>query len=206
MIKTKFLIFVLITFYNLTFSQIVRIEGSVFNKNTLQPISYCNITIQNSTRGTTSNSDGVFKVTLSKGENRIKFSSIGFEDTIITVDNANLKLNIFLTEKSYVLDEVVVSPYTCAKQFILEAVKTNEKQRSLIKYYNALSYSKTLFTTKKLGIISLIEAISEVSFFSPNKYKGNTLRRFPKFVYGKHEWESGFQIKSGVTKSELFIY
>ncbi|MCB9210247.1 MAG: carboxypeptidase-like regulatory domain-containing protein [Ignavibacteriales bacterium] len=206
MIKTKFLIIILIIFHNLSFSQNIIIEGSVSSKNTLQPISYCNISILNSARGTTSNSDGIFRLTFNKGISKIKFSSIGFEDTIITVENSVNNVRVFLSEKSYILDEVIVSPYTWAEQFILKAVKNNEKQKSLIKYYNALSYSKTSFNTKKSGIVALIEAISEVSYLSPNKYKGNTLRRFPKFVYGKHEWESGFQIKSGVTKSELFIY
>ena len=156
------------------YSQNIILQGFVLSKTTKEPIPYVNISVLNSTRGTTSNSEGEFKISI-ESNNKIKFSSIGFNDTSIFVQKPNLDFEIYLKERNYVLEEVVVSPYSWAEEFILEAVNENEKQKSQIKFYSALSYSKTSYSTKSIGLFAFIESISEISFYEPNKYKEKLL-------------------------------
>lgn len=157
------------------FAKNITLVGTVFNQTNKLPIPYVNITILNSQMGSISNSDGRFKLNVKKSIDKIKFSAIGFHDTVITFDRALSELKIFLSEKIYRMEEVVVSPHTWAEKFIIKAIKENEKQKLLLKYYKAQSYSKTSFFTDSLKLIGIIEAISEISFLEPNKFKEKLL-------------------------------
>ncbi|MBC7686963.1 MAG: carboxypeptidase-like regulatory domain-containing protein, partial [Aquabacterium sp.] len=75
-------------------AQYVTVKGKITHAATGKPIESANITVKNSTYGTTSNAEGEFSLSLQKNE-KLEVSFIGFETRAVTA-NANF-LNIKLT-------------------------------------------------------------------------------------------------------------
>ncbi|MCF6268358.1 MAG: DUF5686 and carboxypeptidase regulatory-like domain-containing protein [Melioribacteraceae bacterium] len=168
--KQLLLLIVLVQFQGLAQSNIV--SGLLLSKSSNEPISFANISF-NKNRGTVTNSEGLFELSFNSDSVTIKFSCVGFKDSVITFNKTEKNLKIYLEEISYTLNEVIVNPYTYAEKFILEAIKVNNKQRSLIRYYENDTYSKeTIRANVKdtLRVLGIIEAVSKHSYLSPNNY------------------------------------
>ena len=92
---------------------LVNIKGSVVNNTTKLPLS--NVNVINATRvtGTATTGSGTFEIA-TKLNDTLLFSYIGFETVKVKVTNDWIKNNptkIYLSEKAYVLDEVVIRQY-----------------------------------------------------------------------------------------------
>src|SRR5699024_7380483 len=70
------------------------------------PLPGVNITIEGTSDGTSTDFDGNYEIEVEEGQT-LKFSSVGFADQTITVENEH-ELNVILEEGS-ALDEVVVT-------------------------------------------------------------------------------------------------
>lgn len=88
------------------------ISGVVLDKKTLEPLPNTNIYISNTTWGTTSNPDGVFKISsIIPGNQEIVFSMIGYEthsQICKLTDSSKIFFRIEMVPKVYEFKEVIV--------------------------------------------------------------------------------------------------
>ena len=111
-----FVVFLFVLVANISWAQkdtIVNIKGTVVNNETKLPIG--NVNVINATRvtGTATSGSGIFEIA-TKLNDTLLFSYIGFETVKVKVTNDWIKNNptkIYLSEKAYVLDEVVIRQY-----------------------------------------------------------------------------------------------
>lgn len=150
-------------------SQTISITGEVTDAVTKSPLAYANISVINTNYGTVSNQDGKFNLPLDSASYKIVISFIGYESDTLNVNSSDY-YDIKLQPISYQMDEVIVSSLTWAEKFILEAIAVKNGQLENLHYYVADAYSKTTFTYDTIGVVGLIEAISEVQFIEPNLY------------------------------------
>ena len=148
------------------------VSGILLSKNSKEPISFANISF-NKNRGTVSNSEGLFELSFNSNAIALKFSCVGFRDSVILFSETQKNLTIYLEDISYKLNEVVVDPYTYAEKFILEAIKIKNKQHSLIQFYKNDAYSKETIRANikdTLRVLGIMEAVSQHSYLQPNNY------------------------------------
>ena len=111
-----FVVFLFVFVANLSWAQkdtLVNIKGTVVNNETKLPIG--NVNVKNATRvtGTATSGSGTFEIA-TKLNDTLLFSYVGFETVKVKVTNDWIKNNptkIYLSEKAYVLDEVVIRQY-----------------------------------------------------------------------------------------------
>lgn len=105
LLVTFFLLFLNLAFCQITINGIVQTESKT-------PLQYVNIGIKNKNIGTISNEKGHFLITIdnSKTEELLTFSSIGFEEKSIKIEELiqSKYQDIILKEKITELDEVIV--------------------------------------------------------------------------------------------------
>lgn len=91
----------------------VSICGTIFNSKTSEPLAFSSIIIENSSRGTTSNEEGVFRLSRLSSNQVLLIKTIGFQPKKIPVYKFlnNSCLTISLNEENYQLDEVLISDY-----------------------------------------------------------------------------------------------
>lgn len=70
---------------------VVQLYGVVMTADSLQGLPAASVVVENKGRGTLTNDQGVFSIVVLKGD-KIRFSSVGFKDKIISIPN-NLKGN-----------------------------------------------------------------------------------------------------------------
>jgi iron complex outermembrane receptor protein len=93
-----------------TYSQI-SIKGRVTDKSTSEPVAYANVTVLNSSTGTSADGDGNFTLTIQKGTYQILFSAVGYASIVqsVTVSDAQTEINIALEDATQTLNEVIVT-------------------------------------------------------------------------------------------------
>ena len=131
-----------------TFAQ-NSIQGKVIDGRTKAPLAFANISINQSSRGVSTDIDGKFKIKNSSGIQSLSFSYMGYQSQ--TYHLAELKKMDFLVklEKSaYELPEVRVLPGENPAHRIIEAAIENREQNNPEKatafFYQ--SYNKLIFT------------------------------------------------------------
>ncbi|SMC74706.1 SusC/RagA family TonB-linked outer membrane protein [Cellulophaga tyrosinoxydans] len=90
-----------------------QLKGTVSDANNV-PIPGANIVIANSTKGTSTDFDGNYEITVKKGD-VLNFSYIGYVNQQVVIVNQKT-VNITLTEDASQLDEVVVVGYGTSKK------------------------------------------------------------------------------------------
>ena len=102
---------------------LIPIGQMVFSQNTIsgtvkdqtgQPLPGATVMIENTNRGTTTDFDGNFNISASKGEILV-FSFVGFTTTKVTIGDDNT-VKVILQEDAAQLDEVVVVGYGTQKK------------------------------------------------------------------------------------------
>lgn len=94
----------------------ITLKGKVLEQYSNAPISYANIGVLNTTTGTISNTDGSFAIEIPTAhlEKNLLFSAIGYEKRSLTINafKEDTEIIIYLDEKAFGLDEVVISAST----------------------------------------------------------------------------------------------
>jgi len=117
--------FLIITHFNFAGT----VKGTVIDKTTNKPLIGVNISVLKTFKGTTTDTKGNFRITLSNGYYSLRFSIVGYNSVIknIKVDNDNIiKLSIYLTQIPYKLKGVVVKAQR-DKNFIVANYELNER-------------------------------------------------------------------------------
>ena len=112
-----FVVFLFILSSNFCISQkdtlVTNLKGSVIHSQTKLPMSNVHVINASRVKGTVTSPSGTFEIEASVNDT-ILFTYIGYENVKVKVTNDWIKQNptkIYLSEKTYVLDEVVVAKY-----------------------------------------------------------------------------------------------
>lgn len=160
-------------------------------------LSYATIYVKDSFKGTTTNDEGFFSITLESGEYDLVFQYVGYEPAIINVkiDDSKVKeLNVILEEESFDLEEVVISADVedPAYAIIRKAIEKRDLYLNEVQQYQADLYIKGLvkidetpekfmgidlgdmegiLDSNRQGIIYLSESKSKVYYKAPDQLK-----------------------------------
>ena len=147
---------ILILVCNFTFSQSKTISGIIKDITTLLPVESVSIGISNSNLGTISNEDGKFRVTLPENSNKIEFSHLLYNQETYTVKQNDADVEIFLTPKSFTLDEVAIN-HRPGKVLLTDAVNASkdklEKSILLNTYYREFINVDNKYTSFSDGLV-----------------------------------------------------
>ena len=109
-----------------------ELSGKVVDFITYAPIESASVYIQNTTKGTITNSDGKFELQVSSraANDTLVISSIGYKNFKVLVSEFNSAEEIFLTEDVASLDEVIISSEprpTTGNDIMLKAISKLER-------------------------------------------------------------------------------
>lgn len=158
------------------------LSGGVRDLESREPLPAANIRVLESTKGTTTNREGLYRILLGVGKHRIVASYIGYRsDTLeVTIESPNVTRDIYLRTTVISMPEVVVigDKRDPAEQIILNAIANKHKALSLLQSYRFNAYTKTTFRVKKetkesqdTVIAGLLETQTEGYWKAPNQYK-----------------------------------
>ncbi len=157
-----------------------------------RPLPFANVYVQGTTKGTTTNQEGRYQLTLIAGSYSIVFHYIGYAKKILPVEiqGEDVELDVTLEQEDILLREVVVNASEDpAYAVIRKAIEKRQYHYDLVESYKCLAYAKGLqrivsapekifgqpvnfdgsLDSNNAGIIYLSESISELSFKKPDK-------------------------------------
>lgn len=119
--KYRFLILIFVSIQCLG-----QISGRILDKKTGSPISYVNIWIEKSWKGTTSDENGVFYIDSGQVGDTLIVSHLGYQKSQIKSKNTN---EILLNPNEIELEEVVIFPIKNNKHINIKSYKNYKKIR-----------------------------------------------------------------------------
>jgi TonB-linked SusC/RagA family outer membrane protein len=109
MMRLFFVLFFLTSFHFMVFGQQRTLTGTVTDSDNL-PLPGVTVAVENTTKGTITDTNGNYQISLAEGENSLVFSFIGFESQTIDV-SGKTQVDVTMQEAVMGLDEVVVVGY-----------------------------------------------------------------------------------------------
>tara|TARA_R110002020_G_scaffold453863_1_gene669070 strand:+ start:403 stop:1269 length:867 start_codon:yes stop_codon:yes gene_type:complete len=129
-LKNILFLYFLLLFSSSSYSQKL-LSGYILDNETLEPLSYSTIIIENESRGTYSEIDGLFKLdTTSYSSKRMAVSHIGYKTKIIQLNSFKEKDTVVLVQEEHLLKEVVLKVYN--QKLNEKWYKNNIKERTFI--------------------------------------------------------------------------
>lgn len=129
-------------------AQAIVIRGTVRNAATTEIVPAVSVTVKGTSQGTYTDDKGNFTITTTaKLPLTLVFSSVGYDDKEVVVDNANMEVKVDMTPRSTLGQEVVIAA-TRTSERILESPVTIERMgASLLRsspapYYEAINNLK----------------------------------------------------------------
>jgi len=199
-----------------------QVVGKVIDKEG-EPLAYVNIYLKDSYKGTTTNDDGNYVLSLSeKGDYRITFQYLGYQlvTKSVQINSFPYILNITLQEESTSLGEVVINTQEDpAYRIIRNTIAQRKENLEKLSEYTADFYSRGLWRVKdvpkkifgqevgdfegaldstRTGIVYLSETISEIAYQKPDKF---TEKIIASKVSGN---DNGFSFNSAQSANLIF--
>ncbi|MBB2145590.1 carboxypeptidase-like regulatory domain-containing protein [Pedobacter sp. LMG 31464] len=189
--KINLLLILMLAFYNVSVAQQYQISGKITEAGG-EIIPFASVYVKNTAKGVSANADGVYKLTLDKGDYTLVYKAIGFKTIEHSVNlTTDLTLNQKLASESYTLKNVVIRPNAedPAYEIIRQAIKNRKTHLNEVDSYSSNVYIKGLqklvgapkkffgrdiqktldLDTNRKGILYLSESQSVFSFKRPNK-------------------------------------
>lgn len=148
--KNIIIILVFLAFCNVN-AQMFSVTGQITDKSK-QPLPGVNVTVKNTTRGTTSDFDGNYTIKVSKGE-ALVFSYIGFQSKEVKVTNSTV-IDVILEEDMQSLDEVVVVGYSTKRVTQITGAVSGVSTRRTRKVKNEYAAAPAIYGYSAPGQIS----------------------------------------------------
>jgi len=193
----KILVFIVLFFF--PYLSHAQITGKVTTKDGT-PISYVNVSVENTFLSTIANENGLFDLDVpKKGKYQLVFQQLGYKTLIkkVTADKFPFEINVSMEEEASVLDEMLIETpkgKDKATWIIKKASEHRKKNDARIKKYTSDFYSKGSiqvidYPKKFLGynieeldpnlkidslknkFIYLSETFSKIAVEKPNHYK-----------------------------------
>ena len=151
----KLVAFLLFIFFSgSSFSQNIKLIGSLYNSENKNPIPYANLSIYNMPIGTCTNIYGDFVINLpdSLAENSLEISCIGYKSLSIPIDSLiNIDtLTIFMQAHTYNIKDIVIIPgKNDAHSIFKKAISRINNNYPKKKYYLEAFFRHSVFNVKK---------------------------------------------------------
>jgi len=131
------------------------IKGTVYDKETLEPLSFVNIIINNSNKGGGTDIDGKFKLKSTEKPVSLKLSYVGYE-SLNYVLTGKKEQSIFMKRSEILLDEVIILPKENPAHRIINSVIQNRDKNNpeMLPSFQYKSHNKVTFgiDTKQLKV------------------------------------------------------
>lgn len=152
----KISVLFLILLVNSTFSQSKTITGIIKDITSSLPVESVSIGVSGSNLGTISNEDGKFRITIPENSNKIEFSHLYYKLETYSIKQNDTEIEIYLTPKSFALDEVVIN-HKPGKELLINAVNASkeklEKSIVLNTYYREFVNVDNKYTSFSDGLV-----------------------------------------------------
>ena len=143
------------------YAQPTLIRGMVQDAETGEPLPAANLQIEGTYRGTITNNDGLFELSLDQLPAAVLVNYIGYESTRIEVKaNTPLVLTIKLAPLAYELDPIVVTDEDPAISIMRKVIERKKVWRAKLKTYIAKAYSRASVSNDS-GIVAISESTSD---------------------------------------------
>lgn len=129
---TKIFSLIFLLFTSLVFSQEVDVKGTVTDQVSGQPLPGVNVLVKGTSKGASTDFDGIFEIKDVPINSVILFSYVGFKDQEITIKNGE-PLTIVLVEDTESLDEVVVIGYGSQRKELVTGAYSSLDSESIVK-------------------------------------------------------------------------
>jgi len=135
----------------ITNSQTHDISGTISDSHTNRNLSYANVRINNSNRGTAANIEGIYNLKLKDGNFSIIASYIGYKsDTLNISVTKDIKIDFELKPVELEISEITITPgRNPAYDIIEKAIKTKKDILKRIDNYKYSAYTKGLVKTTR---------------------------------------------------------
>lgn len=160
---------------------ICRLTGSVRSSDNSRPLVGVTIRVAGTALGTTTNSEGRYRLLLRKGEHVLRFSYIGFDPDTIPVRIAvnDTTISVLLHQSEVPLPEVIVYPQSsnAADEIVRRAIAAKKKWRPKLDSYDLNAYTKTVLrvdtgkTESEEMIAGILETQTIGYWKSPDFYR-----------------------------------
>ena len=108
LLKSSLMVAILLTISSsLAYAQ-VEVSGKVLHAQTKEPLVGATVLQKGTTNGVSTEVDGSFELTLTKGAKTLKVSYTGFKTKLVTVNRDHSDIEILLLPNTYIADEVLV--------------------------------------------------------------------------------------------------
>jgi hypothetical protein len=174
-----------------------KISGKVINKETGEPIAYCNISMENKRVRTFTDHSGKYRLLLPFGAHKITFSIIGYstltKEISVSQQKAEYTLDVQLASSSILEDEIVVK----GKQDAINTTVQKISTKDLSKIPNM--YSDVI---RSVQILSGVSSNNELS--SGYNVHGGTFEENLIYLNG-YEIYRPFLLRQGVEENQSII-
>ncbi|MFM8950342.1 MAG: DUF5686 and carboxypeptidase regulatory-like domain-containing protein [Bacteroidota bacterium] len=169
----------------------IVVTGTVLD-NDKSPLPFASVYVNGTTRGTTSNENGLYAIEINETDRQLVFRYIGYKTRVVDVvfdGSDRLTLDVLLEPESFSIQEIVVkaSGEDPAYAIIRKAISNRKKNANQAKTYTCNAYVKGLqrltkypkklfgqeirldeFIDTASGIVYLSESVSKLEFDKPN--------------------------------------
>ncbi|MFM7055263.1 MAG: DUF5686 family protein [Bacteroidota bacterium] len=169
----------------------IVVTGTVLD-NDKSPLPFASVYVNGTTRGTTSNENGLYAIEINETDRQLVFRYIGYKTRVVDVvfdGSDRLTLDVMLEPESFSIQEIVVkaSGEDPAYAIIRKAISNRKKNANQAKTYTCNAYVKGLqrltkypkklfgqeirldeFIDTASGIVYLSESVSKLEFDKPN--------------------------------------
>jgi len=157
----------------------ISVSGTVKNATTSETVAAVSVTLKGNNSGTYTNDRGNFKLTVSqKAPYTLVFSSVGFTNKEVVVNDNTASLNVSLTPTYVLGSDVVVSASRVSEKFLESPVTIERISAANIRNAPASGYYDILGNLKGVDVIAasiLFRSISTRGFNSSGNNRMNQL-------------------------------
>ncbi len=191
--KMRFLALTLVAgFFTLVTNAQVTIKGNVKNASNSEAVGSVNVQVKNATKGSYTDANGNFTLTVPSLPVTLVFSSIGFEAKEVEVSSTNvmvaLKTNLALGQ------EIIVSASRVPQRILESPVTVERISSSNIKTASAASFYDMLQNLKGVDMMA-----SSLTFKTPTTrgFNGSGNARFTQLIDGMDNQAPGLNFSVG---------
>lgn len=175
----------------------IKLLGTVYNSQTKETLSNCNILVLENSQGTVSDNDGNYSIQLIKGNYTLQFSYVGFEtvrkSVVITGEKKEVRLDVQLDPKSLLEDEVTVTGEAEEAPTVKQKLKSKDTQLMPNVYNDVL---------RSVQVLAGVTTNNELS--SGYNVRGGSFDENLIYLNG-FEIYRPFLLKQGVEESQTLI-
>ena len=172
--------------------QKIVIKAHVFDVSNNQSLPYTNIFIPGTYKGTITNRDGFFQLSVDSLPVKLKIQYIGYEIKIITISEISSNdLNISLNPEVIPMQAIVVTSEDPAVSLMKKVIEKKQEWQKRLKTYKAHVYSR-IDIANDSGIVYISERISNIFWDDKIGFKEIVLSKHDTQNFSEENFDKDF--------------